>query len=301
MSYKGYDDVIISVGEEMNNKGLFKDDTTENDVRMYLINKGEIHIPRLGKITFDEAKYICSKFQEGYRLSQKQGMFNTGELKELAKIYIESGQNLFYVDYLFLGDEYIKSNERLLEHFKKYGKSEDVISYLGVPDLETAIEMIKKSSNLIGYILPKVSDDDKSKCVDAFIDAGHNIFCLPKELIKQKHVESYFNAEKGYYGISSFIDVLDYTAIKKFINRDNTILAEIETVAKYFNQVYTKSSKKFTLEHSMLCELLFGKIDLGNKELEKAITLLNIDKIYIAYNEYRIDREIDKRYDEDDY
>ena len=75
----------------------------------------------------------------------------------------------------------------------------------------------------------------------------------------------------------------------------------IGAVAKYFNQVYTKSSKKFTLEHSMLCELLFGKIDLGNKELEKAITLLNIDKIYIAYNEYRIDREIDKRYDEDDY
>lgn len=111
--------------------------------------------------------------------------------------------------------------------------------------------MIKKSSNLIGYILPKVSDDDKSKCVDAFIDAGHNIFCLPKELIKQKHVESYFNAEKNItVCIFSFIDVLDYTAIKKFINRDNTILAEIETVAKYFNQVYTKSSKKFTLEHS---------------------------------------------------
>lgn len=32
--------------EEMNNKDCFKDDTT-NDVRMYLINKVEIHIPRL--------------------------------------------------------------------------------------------------------------------------------------------------------------------------------------------------------------------------------------------------------------
>lgn len=301
MSYRGYEDFIISVGEEMNNKGLFKEDTTENDVRMYVIEKGEKHISRLGKLTFDEAKYICSKFQEGYRLSQKQGMFNTGELKELAKIYIESGQNLFHVDYLFLGDEYIKSNERLLEHFKRFGKPEDVISYIGVPDLDTSIEMIKKSANLIHYILPKVNDYDKNKCIEAFIDAGHNILCLPKELVKQQHVEAYFESKNDYYGISSFIDVLDYNVIKKFINRDNTILAEIETVAKYFNQIYIKTSKKFTLEHSMLCELLFGKIDLGNKELEKAITLLNIDKIYVAYNEYRIDREIDKRYDEDDY
>jgi hypothetical protein len=55
---------------------------------MYLINKGEIHIPRLGKITFDEAKYICSKFQEGYRLSQKQGMFNTGELKDIVSDWV---------------------------------------------------------------------------------------------------------------------------------------------------------------------------------------------------------------------
>lgn len=301
MSYKGYEDFIISVKEDMQKIGLLSENTLESDVRMYIINKGEKFIPRLGKLSFDEAKYICTKFQEGYRLSQKQGMFNNEEMKELAKIFIESELNLFNVDYLFLGDEYIKSNSRLLDHFKKFGDPKDIISFIGVTDLNTAIDIIKKSSNTISFILPKLKEEDKDKFIETYIRLGYSIFHIPKELINKNHIELFFNAAKGYHGLSSYIDILDYLDIKKFINRDNTILGEIESVAKYFSQVYNKSSKKFTLEHSMLLKLLNGNIDLGNKELEKAITMLNIDKIYVAYNEYRVDREIDKRYDEDDY
>lgn len=299
MSYKGYQEFMFEIGAEMDAKGLHFDASSSEGRRKYVLDKGEAFISRLGRITFDEAKYICSKYEQGYNISKRQGGFNTGELKELAKIFIESDFNLHYVDYLFLGKEYIKQNTKLIEHIKKFDNPSDVIRSIGLTDIDTALEMIKKSGGIINNILLEVNDEDKKLCVDTHIKSGHSIFVVPKNLLTPEHVEYYFKDK--LYGVSSFIDILDYKLIKKFINRENKIIAEIDPVVKYFSEVYKKTNTQFTLEHSMLLELLDGKIDLGNAELEKAISQLNIDKIYVAYNEYRIEQELDKRYEEDDF
>lgn len=295
--YYGYDDFILEMKEDMITKG-YSDQVSEQDIRKYVINLGTSHIPRLGKLSFDESKYICENYEDGYNIAYMNGDFNNEQLRELAKIYVESDNPLnknTLININLFDPDYIKSSHKLISYIKQY-LPKDAIEVLGELDIETYLNYINNgSSSLISLILPLVNEDEAQQCINAHIEKGHFIQYIPLEYLKSENIEKYYDKFPNLlYSIGKYIDIIRYEKLKEYTHNDIYIIYNL--LEDCFRNIYEKSSDKFTVEYKLIQDLIAGNIDLGSENLNKLITTLDIDQIYSLYNRFRID---ENRYDYD--
>ena len=164
-------------------------------------------------------------------------------------------------------------------------------------DIETCLNYINNGTpSLISLILPLVNEDEAQQCINAYIEKGHYLQCIPLEYLNSENIEKYYDKYPNLlYSIEKYIDIISYEKLKEYTHNDIFIIYNL--LEDCFISIYKKSNEKFTVEYKLLQDLIAGDIDLGNENLNKLITTLDIDQIYLLYNRFRFD---ENRYDYDE-
>ena len=96
--------------------------------------------------------------------------------------------------------------------------------------------------SLISLILPLVNEDEAQQCINAYIEKGHYLQCIPLEYLNSENIEKYYDKYPNLlYSIGKYIDIISYEKLKEYTHNDILIIYNI--LEDCFISIYKKSNE----------------------------------------------------------
>lgn len=305
MSYHGYDDFIKDVKDEMINKRLFSDDMTDDDIRKYVLIKGSQHISRLGLLTFQEAEFIIKAYQDGYS-KIRNSWFDKETFNKLTEIYLLTDHvNYHLVNFNNVDPEFIKGKESIIKHLAECGKAEILAKVLSSTlSLEHCKELLK--SNSLSEVMKLTDPENHYELVEyAYQNLSTHTYnnFIPAHYITDEIFNRILEIDQDTAIRLSpyYYEKLSANVVFKSILLCPENLNQNDCVFKLFKEIFDETNRHFTREYNIMRSLTeFNYVNFECKEFEKAFRSLDIDTLYIAYNDYRVQRTTEEYYKDEE-